>query len=149
MAQSKRHYKHRTASTKSKTYQDYLAVRAKLESKGIPLKDKMKEYEFLAKYKALQRQKRKGLISSQPWQELQSREKAISTKQMRNLKISAKMLFAKGELSLPEYIKNGKVKSLTNADIYDILTKTGGNKSPIYEYIQKQKKSGLFGGKYE
>lgn len=79
----KRKYSKRTKSTKAKTYRDYLAERAKLEAKGITLKEAMTERGFNEYYESLRRAKRDGEIKSQPFQELMRKERYLTTKQAK------------------------------------------------------------------
>ena len=59
-----RTYKKRTSSTKTKTYQDYLDMRADLLRKGYELKSTMTETQFNQYYKTLSDAKRNGEIKT-------------------------------------------------------------------------------------
>lgn len=80
---NKRSYKKRTASTKAKSYEEYLEARKVLEDKGIRLKDVLTRRAYEEVYKTLSIAKREKEISSQPFQELMRRQRYLTPKQAR------------------------------------------------------------------
>lgn len=126
-----RKYAKRTKSTQSKTYNDYLMERAKLEDQGYILHDAMTKREFESYYERLKAAKREGEIKSSPWQELKRRERYITRKQAK--------IFQQAE-----YEKTGNKITLKQAQMLD--------KDRIKElgkFINDTKSSGLYGGDYE
>lgn len=85
-----RKYAKRTASTKTKTYKDYLEMRRKLIAKGYELKNEMSKESFKAFYSRLQEAKKAGEIKSGAWQTLVEKEKYLSAKQAEALSMASK-----------------------------------------------------------
>ena len=57
-----RQYKKRTASTKRKTYVDYISARAELAAKGYQLRKALSPGSFEEKYEGIRRRKKVGEI---------------------------------------------------------------------------------------
>ena len=83
-----RKYSKRTKKTSRKTYQDYLNERASLEIKGYKLKEQMSEESFIQYYDRLIQAKKEGEIKSGAWQTLLEKEKYVSYKQAKVMKLA-------------------------------------------------------------
>lgn len=136
-------YSKRTKSTKSKSYSDYIAMRAELEYKGYELKPIMDKDSFDEYYKRLQDANKSGEIKSGAWQELKSKERLVNRNQARKLAMAASDYETEKARALDPKAKKVKI---TQQDIY----KVDYDKIEEYgDYLNKHKKSGLYGGKYE
>ena len=126
-----RKYKKRTTSSKLKTYKDYLSERKKLRDRGIVLKDQMNKESFEQLYYRVRQARRTGEIKSQPWQYLISNERYVARNQARNLAKAATNLYG-------EKFTQQMIYRLNKAQIRE-----------IGDYLNINKQSGLYGGKYE
>lgn len=127
-----RTYKRRTASTKKKTYQDYLSARAELEGKGYRLKDAMSKDSFEAYYDRLTSAKKSGEIKSGAWQTLLEKEKYLSAKQAEALSVASADAYGR-KISARE-IRGYSLQQIRELGDYLNLHKT---------------EETLYGGKYE
>ena len=148
-----RQYKKRTASTKRKTYVDYILARAELEAKGYQLRKVLSPEAFEAKYERLARAKKAGEIKSQPWDVLIRRERLlISNAQAKNVRLAHIELLKE---QLPADNKSSEYKKIIQ-EIKDFKSNVGNvyklSQSAIdaaFVYIEANKQEGLFGGDYE
>ena len=148
-----RKYKKRTASTKRKTYVDYILARAELAAKGYQLRKALSPESFKEKYELLRNAKKAGEIKSQPWDVLMRRERLlISNAQAKNVRLAHIEIL---KASLPADEKSQKYKQIMQ-EIKDFRRNVGnvyklsqGDIDAAFEYIEAHKEEGLFGGDYE
>lgn len=148
-----RKYKKRTASTKRKTYVDYILARAELEAKGYQLRKELSPESFEAKYERLARAKKAGEIKSQPWDVLMRRERLlISNAQAKNVRLAHIELLKE---QLPADKKSEKYKQIMQEikdfrrTVNNVYKLSQGDIDAAFEYIEANKEEGLFGGDYE
>lgn len=148
-----RQYKKRTASTKRKTYVDYILARAELAAKGYQLRKELSPESFKEKYERLAGAKKAGEIKSQPWDVLMRRERLlISNAQAKNVRLAHIEIL---KASLPADKKSLKYKEIMQ-EIKDFRRNVGnvyklsqGDIDAAFDYIEANKEEGLFGGDYE
>ena len=154
-----RTYKKRTKSTKTKTYQDYLDMRADLLRQGYELKSIMTETQFNQYYKTLSDAKRNGEIKTGAWQTLKSKEKYITWKQARTFAIAKTEMMRqlgreelekrKDKLTEKEYKRELNIINKIKYSQKDAQKLTPDDIRELGKYINSTKESGLYGGDYE
>lgn len=148
-----RQYKKRTASTKRKTYEDYILARAELEAKGYKLRKVLSPEAFEAKYERLARAKKAGEIKSQPWDVLIRRERLlISNAQAKNVRLAHIELLKE---QLPADKNSEKYKQIMQeikdfrGTVNNVYKLSQSAIDAAFVYIEANKQDGLFGGDYE
>lgn len=126
-----RKYSKRTKKTSRKTYQDYLNERASLEIKGYKLKEQMSEESFIQYYDRLIQAKKEGEIKSGAWQTLLEKEKYVSYKQAKVMKLAFENKYG-------TEITTRYIRSMTLEQMKD-----------VWAWIYKTKEKGIYGGHYE
>lgn len=154
-----RTYKKRTSSTKTKTYQDYLDMRADLLRKGYELKSIMTETQFNQYYKTLSDAKRNGEIKTGAWQTLKAKEKYITWKQAKTFALAKTEMTRqlgreelekrKDKLTEKEYERELKIINKIKYSQKDAQKLTPDDIREVGKYINSTKASGLYGGDYE
>lgn len=148
-----RQYKKRTASTKRKTYVDYIEARAELEAKGYQLREELSPEKFEAKYERLARAKKAGEIKSQPWDVLMRRERLlISNAQAKNVRLAHIELLKEqlpADKNSEEYKKKIKELKEFKSNVGNVYKLSQSDIAAAFAYIEANKQDGLFGGDYE
>lgn len=148
-----RKYKKRTASTKRKTYEDYILARAEMEAKGYRLRPIKSPEAFEAIYERIARAKRAGEVKSQPWKVLMRRERLIiSNAQGRNVRLAHIELLKE---QLPQDKNSNEYRQIMQKinsfkrSVSNVYTLSQEEIDKAFAYITANKYGGLFGGDYE